>query len=121
MAMPLHDPLHDAEVVEDGEKRGDEDDDGQHLEGEDHAERSGLRCPAWPKTKLAARFGIAQHGVDARADGLKDLAEIGLQHQQREGELQAQAPGDDAQLDGALVGGEQPGDRQDGDQAQEAR
>ena len=38
IAMPLMTTLHDAEVVQDGEERGDEDDDGQHLEGEDHAQ-----------------------------------------------------------------------------------
>ena len=38
-----HDELHDAEVVEDGEQRGDEDDRRQHLEGEDHAVLRALR------------------------------------------------------------------------------
>ena len=45
-----HHPLHDAQVVENGEKRGDEDDDGQHLEGEDHAEAVRVFEPSGPKT-----------------------------------------------------------------------
>ena len=51
-----------------------------------------LLAPSGPNTKLAARLGVIQHGVHAVADALEDLAEIGLQHQQRESELQAQAP-----------------------------
>ena len=74
-----------------------------------------------PNTNSAAGLHVAQHGVHARADGLEDLAEIGLEHQQGEGELQAQSPGEDAQLDVALVRGEQPGDRQDDQPGPEAR
>ena len=55
-----------------------------------------LFVPSCPEHELAAGFGVPQHGVHARANGLEDLAEIGLQHQQGEGELQAQAPGEDA-------------------------
>ena len=40
--MPLHDPLHHAQVIQDGEERRDEDDDRQHLEGEDHAKGARL-------------------------------------------------------------------------------
>ena len=70
--------------------------------------------PSWsPKTKALPASVYDQHGVHARADGLKEFAEIGLQHQQREGELQAQAPRDDAQLDGPFVAGEEPGRGQD--------
>ena len=56
---------------------------------------AGFGAQRSPKTKPAAGLGVTQHGVHARADGLKHLAEIGLQHQQGEGELQAQAPGDE--------------------------
>ena len=34
-AKPLHDPLHHAQVVEDGDEAREEDDGGQHLEGEE--------------------------------------------------------------------------------------
>ena len=52
-----------------------------------------LFAPSGPNTKLAAGLGVLEHGVHADADGLKHLAEIRLQHQEGEGELQAQAPG----------------------------
>ena len=49
MAIALHDPLHDAEVVEDREERGDEDDDRQHLKREEHAERAAALSPSGPE------------------------------------------------------------------------
>jgi len=46
------DQLHDADVVEHGEKRGDEDDRWKHLEGERKTEReSSFGRPRSPKTK----------------------------------------------------------------------
>ena len=41
--------------------------------------------------------------VDDRADGLKHFAEIGLQNQEGEAELQAQPPEQIARLDGASL------------------
>ena len=48
----LHDPLHDAEVIEDREKRGDEDDDGQNLESENGAELSRSTVPEYRQTGM---------------------------------------------------------------------
>ena len=93
----LDDHLHHAEVIEDGEEGGDEDDDGQHLKGEDHAEGAGLRAQR-AEDELAACFGVFEQRVDGDAGGLEDLAEVGLQHQEGEGELQAQAPEEQARL-----------------------
>ena len=118
-AMALHHPLHDSEVVENREEGGDEDDDGQNLKREHHAElRGGIGAQRVSEHEPAARRGVAQHGGHARADHLENPAETGLQHQHREGELQAETPGQDAQLDGALVRGHQPGERHDDGEAQ---
>ena len=68
---------------------------------------------------LAAPFGEFQHGVDAVADCLKNLAEVRLQHQQRERELETHPPRDQAQLDFPFVVGAQPRESQDYRQAQE--
>ena len=56
----LHDPLHDAEVIKDGEERGDEDDDRQHLEGENHAERSAALAQRVAEDERRAGFGVAR-------------------------------------------------------------
>ncbi len=47
-----------------------------------------LRAQRVAENERRARLGVAQHGVHTRADGLEHFAEIGLQHQQGEGELQ---------------------------------
>ena len=59
-----HDDLHHAEVIEDREKRGDEDDRRQHLEREDDAYSGALR----PKRAVhdAAPHGVAKRAEDER-------------------------------------------------------
>ena len=92
IAISLHQPLHDAQVIKNGKERRDENDDGQHLKSEDEAD---LRCPrpASPKTNVLPACGIAEHRAHTRADGcLKHFAESGLQHEDGEGELQPEAP-----------------------------
>jgi hypothetical protein len=110
--------LHDAQVVKNGKKRSDENDDRQNLESEDHAKGSRLDAQG-TEDEVAARFGVIQHGVDAGPESLEDLAEIGLQHQQGDGHLQAHAPEHDAKFNGALVGGKQPRYRQDDHEAEQ--
>ena len=56
-----------------------------------------------------------------RSMRLKHPAEVGLQHQEGEGELQPQAPSNQARLDRAPVLGEQIGNRQNHDQTRAAR
>ena len=116
----FHDELHHAKVIQDGEKGGDEDDDRQHLEGENHAERAALGAER-AEQKLAAHLGVVQHGVHAIADPLEDQAEVRLQHQHREGKLQTHAPQNQAELDFFLMSGEQPRDSQDDGESQETR
>ena len=105
-----HDPshaldhiLHDAEVVEDGEQGGDEDDDGKNLEGENDAELHfrtgdsgdgdcGILRPERAKEELAAGLGVFEQSVDGVTGGLKGLAEIRFEDQEGEEELEAQSP-----------------------------
>ena len=82
--------------------------------------RAALRAQR-SEQKLAAHFGKLQHGVHAIADALKDQAEVRLQHQHREGELQAHAPSNKAEFDFLLVCREQPRDSQDYNEPQESR
>jgi hypothetical protein len=79
-----------------------EDDDGEHLECEDNAEWA-IRNPQGPEHELRAGLHVPQHVVHAHADGLEDLAEIGLQDQQGESELQSQPPAENAELDVFLM------------------
>ena len=60
-------------------------------------------APSGPKTKLAAGLGVFEQRVDGDAGGLEQLAEVGLQNQEGEAELQAEAPEQHAGLDGPLV------------------
>ena len=116
--------LHQAEVVQDREQGGDEDDRRQDLKGEDDAvlgpgfaERTGHHLR--PHGPVAQR---AEH--HRRADGrvveqLPDpvpqpleraLAKVGLEHHQGEQHLQAEPPRHDASLDGATIRRERVGD-----------
>ncbi len=105
------DGLHDAVVIENGEERRDEDDGGQHLEGEvEGILRGGLRSQL-PEQEPRTFFGKSQQAVHSpgeERDGFP--AEGCLQHQYRQAELQPEAPKDGSQPDGPPVGGEQHGD-----------
>ena len=59
-----HEDLHDAQVVENREQRSDEDDDGQHLEREDHAELIVGRAQFVAEDEFAAFDRIAEHVID---------------------------------------------------------
>ena len=116
----FHEDLHHAEVVEDREQRGDEDDDGQNLEGEDYAERPALG-PQWTEHELAARFGILQQRIDSGAGGFKHETEIGFENQEGEGELEAEPPEDDPRLNRAAVLGESESGCEDKNDPQQPR
>src|ERR1019366_4647383 len=112
--------LHEAQVVQNREERGDEDDDGQHLEGEHETDR-GIIGAQLPEYERAAGFGVAEHRGHTLADDAQNLTRRRLQYDDREGELQADAPQNQAELDIFLVRREQPRDSQDYGQAQETR
>jgi hypothetical protein len=117
----LHDLLHDSEVVEDREERRNEDDDRQHLEGEDggakmlgwidhipHFGRVRLRAKNVAKNKHAASLRVTQHRGYANTGSLKDLSKRCFQHQDRKTKLQPHAPKQNTQLNGPPVAGQQP-------------
>ena len=119
---PLHHPLHDAQVVEHRHQRGEEDNGGQHLEGEDEPES--LRLQVFRKCfgKVALGGQRVKHeagAVGGKADDddkkfthpFKYLAAVGgLQHQQSKKHLQPQAGGHQAPVDPAAVIRKQNGD-----------
>src|SRR5204863_6636110 len=98
----------------------DEEPDGQHLKREDHAVRAALHSQR-PEEKAATLLGVLEHRVDPVADPLKDLAEIRLEHQQRERNLQSHSPRDEPELDRAAICGEQERDPQDYRETEEPR
>ena len=110
----LHDLLHDPEVVKDGKKRSDEDDDGQDAEREDRSQRSARPAEGVAEDKRTAFLGIGQHGGHGDARRPEQLTEIGLEYEDRESELKSETPEDQAQFNGALVMREEPGGQQDG-------
>ena len=117
---PLDDHLHDPEVIENGEESGDEDDRGENLEGKDETERRTLLAYL-AEDKLRADVGKTQQLVHHVAGRLKQpSAVVELQHEEREGNLQAQPPGDRFQPDHPTVGGKRVRQTHHGQQAQNA-
>ncbi len=125
--------MHDAEVVEHGHERGEEDDRGQHVEGE---EAAGLRDEPWRLRDRRVPQRLARsdrdvvpdevaedeacafdreaqqrddHGVECGED---PLAHGCAQDEHCEGELESNAPQDHAPGDRAAVHAEQPRDPQ---------
>ena len=83
------DELHHAVVIKDGEERRDEDDDRQHLEGEDEAVFRDLAAQL-AKDKLRADKRIAQQPFDrVPGHGHHSLAPTDTQHQQRQRQIAA--------------------------------
>ncbi len=128
--QPHHD-LHDAEVVQDGEQRRDEDDRRQHLKREDHPVAGpflaeNLRHDPRPHDFVAERpeheAGADERKIEQPIDRGPErlehaLPDRGFQHQQRKDDLQGQPPGDRPQVDRPPVGRQGVGDGHDQDQA----
>ena len=106
-AKSADDELHDAEVIEDGEERGDEDDRRQHLEGEDDAVAApppgpstvvmirgqASLSPSGPKTKLEPTKAKSSSWLISVAERWKSAwPAVGLQDEQREDDLQRRGP-----------------------------
>src|SRR5262249_4708032 len=116
---PPDDQRHDTQVVQNGEKRGYEDDDGQHLKCKYDPEGAALG-PQRSEYKIATRFGEIQHGIHHRAGDLEHLPEFRLEHQHCEGELQPQTPQYDARPNGMALRGEQVCTSENGQDAEQA-
>ena len=123
-----HYELHDAEVIENREQRGDENDGRQDLKGEDDAVLS-ARLAHNARHDVAPYGAIAERAENQRradrrklqqlansvAEDLKSrLAGAGLEHDDRKQELQAEPPGHRSQADGPTIG--RPRDRNRGDE-----
>ena len=65
LAIASHDDLHHAEVVEDREEGGDENDDRKDLEGEHHAEGTALGAELSPKTNLLPASAYSSSALTA--------------------------------------------------------
>ena len=101
----FHDQLHDAEVVEHREKRRDENDRRKRLEREIKTS-GGIFLPEIAEDEGRSVVGEIQEPVGAGAQLLEDqLAIFPAHHQESEGNLQAEPPGDRLVADGAAVGG----------------
>ena len=123
------DDLHQADVIQHGEKRGDEDDGGQHLEREDRsrcgsnhfAESAGVGQAQFAEQNARSREGSRKHvGDDVAGPGHGALAKVEAQHKKRKRELQAQAPRDGAPANAAAVRGTQPGRSQHGENSEQS-
>ena len=93
------DDLHDADVIENGEERGNEDDGRQELEGEDDAE-TGVLLAELAEDEGRADVGVAQDAGDQSAQPAEErLPRRNAQHEDREEHLESQAPSDDPPSD----------------------
>ena len=78
-----NDDLHQANVVENGKERRDEDDGGQHLKGEDGAERCVWRAEFAEQDRRTSRCGAQHLGDNAACPIHCPLAEVEAKHKER--------------------------------------
>src|ERR1700722_202111 len=110
-----NDELHDADVIEERKKSGDENNCGQNLEGEKKVfwrsgeTRSGSGGQAeFAQDKLRTVKRVAEEQIDVVARLFKKVAADGeAQYENGKGELQAKAPEHSFELDGFAIGGEE--------------
>jgi len=111
------DPLHEADVVEDGEEGRDEDDCGEDGEGEDGERVSG-------NTERAEDYGgaidrMGEQGGDDNTGLVQEGLAVGpLNDEEGEDDLKAEAPEDGAPADGAAIGREGVREAKKGDEAE---
>src|SRR5437879_5630844 len=99
--------------VQEGEQRRHEDDGGEHLKREDHAQARVLLADL-PEHELRADVGEAQDLLHHVSQGAEQrLTQGHAQHEDREGELQPHSPGHDAPADRAAVARQGNADSQD--------
>src|SRR5579859_530060 len=110
-----NDELHDADVIEQREKSGDENNRGENLEsknevfrrsGETGRSRGGQAELA--KDKLRAVKGVAEEQIDVVSGLFKKIAARGeAQNKNGERKLQAETPKHSFEFDGLAIGGEE--------------
>jgi hypothetical protein len=83
----FHEDLHHAEVVQNRKQRADEDNDGQHLKREYHAELRRWKPQFVAEDEARTLARVTEQLVHKQADAVEDSAETGLQHNEREREL----------------------------------
>ena len=126
------DDLHEADVVHDGEKGGDEDDCGEDLEGEDGAgigvsvvgedvaKGSCAGEAELAEEDLGAGEGGGEHVLDDVAGPAHGVAaEVEAENEEGEEDLESESPGDGAPADGLAVGGAEVGSGEDGGDSQQ--
>jgi len=114
----FYDDLHDAPVVEQGEECGDENDDGESLEGEDESAR-GILHAELAENERRAEVGKVEQPFGAAAElGENVLTDGPAHHQECEHDLQSEAPGDDFGADRAAIVGHEVRERENEQYAQ---
>ncbi|MNH31564.1 hypothetical protein D3C79_919420 [compost metagenome] len=104
-------------MVEHGDQRADEDDQGQHPHREDEAVARQIA-----EHEADATVGKAEQGGDAVAHGAEQqLTGREVEHQGGEAGLQGQGPEHGAPTDGAAVLTGQPGDKHQGQHADQTQ
>ncbi len=110
-------PRHDANVVEDGDHRGEEDDDRQHVEGKDEAQ---LELGQIAEQEGDPLLTITDHAAYALADPVQHLL-TGRQpeHQTGKHDLQAEGKANCSQRDTTTIIRADDGKRQDTQDAEQ--
>ncbi len=105
--------LHDAEVVEHGDERREEDHQGQHVEGKHEADAIHREVDQVAKQEVDTRLAACQHGVDPVGHPLQRPApQRYIEHQSADGDLQGQRQPHGAQANGPAVGRCEHGDEE---------
>ena len=103
----LHENLHDAEIIKNGEERANEYNDGQDLEGDDDAKTAIRQTELIAENEAGSGGGAIQQSVDKLAEVLKQDPERCFENYEGESELEGYAPEYDAALNSRPLGGEQ--------------
>jgi hypothetical protein len=112
------DLLHEADVIKDGEERGDEDDGGEDGEGEDGEGIGGDAEVAEDERRAVG--GVAEQAGDDSGDiGEDGLTVAPFNDSECEDDLETETPDDGLPANGAAVGGEGVGETDEGKKAEQ--
>ena len=121
MTHPLHNTLHNAEVIHNGHEGSEEDDSRKHLEGKEEPETSLLsgRYSQRSEYELCSVQRESKESNEALADRIKDLPpDVCLEHKESENELHPKTDADKPPADCPFVGREKESDTRDDDESQ---